>query len=708
MPEVSVILTFHDEGLVVHKTFLALRRMLKKLDDNRISYEVISHIDNGDKVTTDYIEGIADEWGMKVLKNSFGEPSSSRNYAIREARGKYVCLMDGDDIFSEDWLVDAYHMQESLGEEAILHPEYNITFGVNEQPRIWKMSNSFDIDTDLLILFGRNRWCAGTFLKREVGVRVPYEAATGCYGFEDWWYNCETRCLGIKHLVVPGSVIFYRVRKDSVYAKHVRDDITIPYTQAFSLENMKKMYKRSFEGEARRVMATNKTLEVLRIGHKVVRHLPLLKKSDKKITDLVTKRRGEKMRDSLPDSVYQAWKAANAVDGELYPDLEVLARMPEYDSERDYLGKAFCRVVHEISGEPDYVFMMPSMNIGGTEKVLENYLRAIYDLHPKWKVVVIGKLPDGHPYKIPPNVNFVDFRGITFGLCDWDKEFLFTRFVVQLHVRRLHIVNDEFYYRWAINNKLLLAQIGVLLNVSFFMHEFTVDEKRIQSFADSYLVELAPYINKIFTDNNAIVDNLVNRTGFPRNKFSVHYQPVELEMNNTKGTVGGDSIHKILWAGRVAPQKRPDILKKIAARLPSNYTVEVYGRIQKPYFKDDYFRGAKNIKYKGTFSNVANLPVEDYDVFLYTSQTDGIPNILLEMAALGLPIVATREGGVPDFVVDGQNGRLVDLNNIDEYVDAIVDVIEKGLRKKYVKNAQKLLKERHSWQKYIETIKKDI
>ena len=705
--DISIILTFHNEGAVIHKTFLALRRMVKKLDEQRVSYEVIAHIDNGDEDTRNVIKRESENFDIKIFENSFGEPSQSRNYAVSMAKGKYVCLMDGDDLFSENWLLDAYNLQEESKEDIIFHPECNLTFGLDEQPRLWRMRNSFDLDNDTLILLGRNRWCSGTFLKRSVANKFHYEKAIGCYGFEDWHYNCETRAHGVKHNVVPGSILFYRVRKGSTYSKHTGQNTTIPYTSAFDLKRMQRIYKEGFKEDSEKVSDINRSLRLLRVGHKVLRHTPGLRRADKKITKAVEDRRAIKKYKTLPRFLLKEWKKMNEIDSELYPDKEIISRMPLYDSELDYLGKAYCRMVSSLKRNPDYVFMPPIMNIGGTEKVLENYLKAIYELHPEWYVLVFGKLPNGHPYKIPPNVVFVDFDKITASLSDWDKGFLITKFVVQTKVERLHIIGNEFYYRWAIDNKELIKTNNITLNCSFFMHEYVEDEKRIQSFADSYLLELEPYINKVFTDNAVIADDLVNRTGFRRTKVSVHYQPVELEMRKPDSQKK-KNVYKILWASRVAPQKRPDILKKVAERLPENYKVEVYGRIQKPYYKDNYFVGAKNITYKGPFSDISALPIENYDAYLYTAQTDGIPNILLEIVALGLPIVATNEGGVPDLINSGKDGRLVDLGDIDGYVEALKETVEANKRVEYIKKAQAKVKVRHSWGKYREKIKQDI
>lgn len=48
------------------------------------------------------------------------------------------------------------------------------------------------------------------------------------------------------------------------------------------------------------------------------------------------------------------------------------------------------------------------------------------------------------------------------------------------------------------------------------------------------------------------------------------------------------------------------------------------------------------------------------DVYICTSETEGLSNVLLEACACGVPIVATRVGGNPEIVIEGQNGFLVE------------------------------------------------
>ena len=88
---------------------------------------------------------------------------------------------------------------------------------------------------------------------------------------------------------------------------------------------------------------------------------------------------------------------------------------------------------------------------------------------------------------------------------------------------------------------------------------------------------------------------------------------------------------------------------------------------------------------------------------------DGLPNTILEIAAKGLPIIASDAGGIKDFVIDKETGMLVSDKNTTAYVKAL-EYIRKDPEsaKKFANNATRLLKKRHSWEAFIETIKEDF
>jgi glycosyltransferase involved in cell wall biosynthesis len=112
--------------------------------------------------------------------------------------------------------------------------------------------------------------------------------------------------------------------------------------------------------------------------------------------------------------------------------------------------------------------------------------------------------------------------------------------------------------------------------------------------------------------------------------------------------------------------------------------------------------------YRGSFNGIESIPTEDYDIFLYTSLYDGLPNILLEVAEKGMPIVTSNVGGVSDLIEDGVTGYLVEnVNDVDLYVAAINKLSISKQRTKIVENAHKVIKDkfnRDRWSKEIESI----
>ncbi len=64
------------------------------------------------------------------------------------------------------------------------------------------------------------------------------------------------------------------------------------------------------------------------------------------------------------------------------------------------------------------------------------------------------------------------------------------------------------------------------------------------------------------------------------------------------------------------------------------------------------------------------------DVFCHPSLADGFPNALAEAMAMGLPVIASRVGGVPDVLRHNANGRLVEPHDIHGLVREISDLAD--------------------------------
>jgi glycosyltransferase involved in cell wall biosynthesis len=78
------------------------------------------------------------------------------------------------------------------------------------------------------------------------------------------------------------------------------------------------------------------------------------------------------------------------------------------------------------------------------------------------------------------------------------------------------------------------------------------------------------------------------------------------------------------------------------------------------------------IRLAGTLGEDATLAeIADADMLVLASFMEGLPVVLMEAMALGIPVVATRVAGIPELIVDEQNGLLFSPANWDELTEQL-------------------------------------
>ncbi len=97
------------------------------------------------------------------------------------------------------------------------------------------------------------------------------------------------------------------------------------------------------------------------------------------------------------------------------------------------------------------------------------------------------------------------------------------------------------------------------------------------------------------------------------------------------------------------------------------------------------------------------------DIFVLPSYKEGLPNALLEAMAYGLPVITTPVGAIPEVIVDGMNGILVNPGNITELGTAILTLFQDNEKRKQMgENARKTILANHdienSWGKILNAL----
>lgn len=183
-----------------------------------------------------------------------------------------------------------------------------------------------------------------------------------------------------------------------------------------------------------------------------------------------------------------------------------------------------------------------------------------------------------------------------------------------------------------------------------------------------------------------------------KNKSYVIPNSIEIPVEQWNGDVVKGHIASV---GRVDFwQKRLDVLIDAFSVVLKNhpeYILDIYGNGELDRLENlcKEYKVEKNVIVHGVSNNI-NERLLEADLFVITSDFEGIPNSLLEAMALGMPVVSTdcSPGGAAMLIDNGKNGFLVERGDAKQVADAIIKLIEdRQLSIEFAKMARKKMEE---------------
>lgn len=718
-PVLSIVISAHSEGIIAHKTLRSVARALELLAVNDIPFEIIITLDSGDTDTIAYLKRQTVIPEAKMYQVEFADLGKSRNFGITKTSGQFVAVLDADDLVSRNWFIDGITFLQARKDPAIVHTEWSINFGT--QDIAWHKHDSRSKEEDAIIMTWANRWDSALIAARTIFELFPYASNSKGFGSEDWHFNSQTLAADIPHLVLPHSVLFVRRKDISEMTIQKEDNRTVHYTDLLDIEFIKRTDVSTLRSKhlhfgqpqsgASRAILIRSVKTILKRGYELAYTLPPLQrplhflKKHLKRTAISPPR--------FPQWLLDEWRAIHDIEKQVFPSSSLTKSIPIYQSEIYDVGLVFYEVTTYISKLPDYIITVPHIISGGADLVILNYVRVMRDLHPNWHIAVIATddTESSWANRLPREVDFIPFGQICAraNLPNDLQLQLFARLIIQMKCRRLHIIQSSLAFEFARKYKTLIVNNNYTVYACAFCEDID-QEGRYVGHIHSGLPGAYPILKNILTDNKAIINQLTNEYGYDENKFITHYQPSEVKpVDKLVSRVRTpNSPYRILWASRIAKQKRPDIILEIAKKVDSSrFSIDVYGNLQDG-FSARFFDNIKNLHYKGGFNGVESLPLNEYDAFIYTSENDGVPNILLGMAAMGLPIIAPDRGGINEIIIPNKTGILIpQLENIEAYVKALEDLAKNPTTaRKLARNAHDLVLKRHSYRALKQEAKK--
>ena len=376
---------------------------------------------------------------------------------------------------------------------------------------------------------------------------------------------------------------------------------------------------------------------------------------------------------------------------------------PSVNLEHHSVGSSYGLIARALGTfDFDVVFLAPWLKRGGADLGLLHHIQTQVD--KGYRVLLITTLKADSPWvsKLPRTVHYLNLAELTEKLSESKKVEVLARVLLQTKAQVIHNINSDLgwqvfkYYGHQLTfvNKKLFASV---------FSQMTSKDGSIYGYAPQYLSQTYMYLSGLLCDTYCYPKTIMSETGLDDRLLKVVHFPY---MGFMASEVKTSCDAPILWASRFVDEKRPELLLSIAKKMPRR-VFHVYGQC------DAHHQGIlrelmklPNVKYFGAYDSFAQLcSNKQYSLFLYTSAYDGLPNVLLEAIANGLPIVASDVGGIRELLAEDV---LMSADASDqEYVSKIEWLLQDAdALKRSWQHAHSVIKTRHQWSNFVSELEK--
>ena len=241
-----------------------------------------------------------------------------------------------------------------------------------------------------------------------------------------------------------------------------------------------------------------------------------------------------------------------------------------------------------------------------------------------------------------------------------------------------------------VQRKKIEASLGKKIKFVHTFHGHLFDDPEFKGFKAIAIKSIEKRLSKrsdqLITVGEIVKNDLDSKGIYGKNKtisIPPAVMPLKLHSKNSalkKYGVKDKNRVRVLWLARVTGVKNPQRVIEIAKRLPEiDFYLAGGGDLLEIMKK----QAPRNLKVLGWQDAKSILPIAD--IFLSTSENEGMPIALIEAQLATIPVVSTNVGSIPEVILHNKSGLICSKSN-DELIAAIKKLAKgKSLRSKFGK-----------------------
>lgn len=373
------------------------------------------------------------------------------------------------------------------------------------------------------------------------------------------------------------------------------------------------------------------------------------------------------------------------------------------------LSRSFREIIKAIPAPPRAIVFVPSLLQDDADLAVSNVIRALADEYGPRSVIVLATDDD---CSYAPRTLSTGVTAISLVTGDEHLSENLRKDLVDVIIRGFEpdlILNIDSLVCWEAYKYFghHLSRFSRMYAM-MFSPDHSEQENRI-AYADLYFPHCLKNMEGIYFYGKKYINDLCIKIGVPdqlQKLFVPLYQPVVLHKQSTPKTMKHSRL-QVLWVGQPGQKDNKQLLIDIIRDAPQfDFHIWGYNEIDFEGFATSLRGDSGNVQFHGRFERLDELPFSEYDALLHTSLWGGLPNIILEGAAAGLPIVGITVGDLEELV-DSSTGWLVSSQTETvPYIEALSNIAESPEQvDARTKEMTRRLERRHSWDHYCQTLR---